>query len=65
MKDAALMMIAKEHGIYGEEKNDDIFAKQLADFADVYIDDAFGVSHRSHASVYGITKYFSNDSCFL
>jgi phosphoglycerate kinase len=46
----------------GEEKNDDIFAKQLADFADVYINDAFGVSHRSHASVYGITKYFSNEN---
>ena len=46
----------------GEEQNDDEFAKQLADFADVYINNAFGVSHRNHASVSKITKYFSNDN---
>ena len=46
----------------GEEKNDDEFAKQLADFADIYINNAFGVSHRSHASVSKITKYFSNEN---
>jgi phosphoglycerate kinase len=40
-----------------EEKNDDHFAKELASFADVYVDDAFGNAHRSHASNVGITKY--------
>lgn len=40
-----------------EEANDDEFAKKLASFADVYIDDAFGNAHRTHASNVGITKY--------
>ncbi len=41
----------------GEEANDDVFAKHLAVLADVYVNDAFGTSHRSHASITGITKY--------
>ena len=41
----------------GEEKNDDQFCAQLAALADVYINDAFGTAHRSHASTVGITKH--------
>jgi phosphoglycerate kinase len=41
-----------------EEKNDPAFAAALARLADVYINDAFAVSHRAHASVEGITKFF-------
>jgi phosphoglycerate kinase len=37
-----------------EEKNDPAFAKQLADLADVYVNDAFGSAHRAHASTEGI-----------
>ncbi len=40
-----------------EEKNDDEFAKQLAELCDVYVNDAFGAAHRAHASTAGITKY--------
>jgi len=40
-----------------EEKNDDLFAAELGGFADVYIDDAFGNAHRSHASNVGITRF--------
>ena len=40
-----------------EEKNDDGFAKELASFADIFIDDAFGNAHRSHASNVGITRF--------
>ena len=40
-----------------EEKNDEEFSKQLASLADIAVNDAFGVSHRAHASVEGITKY--------
>jgi phosphoglycerate kinase len=40
-----------------EEANDDGFAKDLASYCDVYIDDAFGNAHRSHASNSGITKF--------
>ena len=42
----------------GETKDDETFSKQLASMADFYINDAFGVSHRAHSSVHGITKYF-------
>jgi len=41
----------------GEESNDPQFAQQLAALGDVYINDAFSVSHRAHASVEGITHF--------
>jgi phosphoglycerate kinase len=41
----------------GEEENDAMFAKKLAELADVYVNDAFGVDHRKAASVAAITKY--------
>jgi phosphoglycerate kinase len=40
-----------------EEANDPDFAKTLAGYADVYVNDAFGAAHRAHASTVGITKY--------
>jgi phosphoglycerate kinase len=40
-----------------EEKNDEGFARALAAFTDVYVNDAFGTAHRAHASTYGITKH--------
>jgi phosphoglycerate kinase len=40
-----------------EEKNDEAFARQLADLCDVYVNDAFGAAHRAHASTEGITKF--------
>ncbi|MEY4342617.1 MAG: hypothetical protein RL736_413 [Pseudomonadota bacterium] len=43
-----------------EESNDPGFAKQLADLADIYINEAFSCSHRSHASVTGITKFIKS-----
>jgi phosphoglycerate kinase len=46
----------------GEIKNDKDFAKELSDFADVYINDAFGVCHRAHASVEAITQFFDEKS---
>jgi len=42
----------------GETSNDESFAKELASFADVYINDAFGACHRKHASIDAITRYF-------
>jgi phosphoglycerate kinase len=40
-----------------EEKNDNVFAKHLASLADIYINDAFSCSHRTHASIFEITKF--------
>jgi phosphoglycerate kinase len=40
-----------------EEKNDPGFAKQLASYADVYVNDAFGTAHRAHASTVGIAEH--------
>ena len=48
-----------------ETKNDPEFAKQLASLADVAVDDAFGVSHRAHASNAGIAQYIEVVSGFL
>jgi len=45
----------------GETKNDEAFAKELASFADVYINDAFGACHRKHASIYAIAQFFDKE----
>lgn len=41
----------------GETKNDPVFAKKLADLAEVFVNDAFSTCHRAHASTVGVTKY--------
>ena len=40
-----------------EEENDASFAQALARLADIYVNDAFGTAHRSHASIVGVAKY--------
>ncbi|NPA51018.1 MAG: phosphoglycerate kinase [Epsilonproteobacteria bacterium] len=42
----------------GETKNDINFAKELSSFGEIYINDAFGASHRKHASIDAITKFY-------
>jgi len=48
-----------------EETNDPDFAKTLAEYADVYINDAFGTAHRAHASTEGIAHYLPAAAGFL
>jgi phosphoglycerate kinase len=48
-----------------EEKGDEGFAKALARLGDVYVNDAFGTSHRTHASMYGVTRYITSVAGFL
>jgi phosphoglycerate kinase len=43
----------------GEEANDDGFGRQLASYADVYVNDAFGAAHRAHASTVGMIPHVS------
>jgi phosphoglycerate kinase len=46
-----------------EEKDDETFCRQLAELADVYVDDAFGAVHRAHASVHGLAKLYRERGC--
>jgi phosphoglycerate kinase len=51
---------------YNEEtKNDADFAKKLAEFGDVYVNDAFGTAHRAHASTEGVSKFLPSAAGFL
>jgi len=45
----------------GETKNDPKLSEELANMADFYINDAFGVSHRAHSSVAGISEFFDDE----
>ena len=56
MKPGQIVMLENVRFYQGEEKNDPAFAGQLANACEVYINDAFAVSHRAHASVEAITK---------
>ena len=49
----------------GEEANDPEFAKKLAQFCDVYVNDAFGAAHRAHASTEGITHFVAQSAAGL
>ncbi|MDR3348900.1 MAG: triose-phosphate isomerase [Acidaminococcales bacterium] len=48
-----------------EEKNEPEFSEKLAKLADIYVNDGFGVSHRAHASVDGITRFLPSVAGFL
>ena len=48
-----------------EEKNDPVFSQKLASYADVYVNDAFGTSHRAHSSTAGVAAYFPAVCGFL
>ena len=62
-KDVVLLENLRLHA--EEEKNDEEFAKKLAANGDVYVNDAFGASHRAHASVSAITKFLPSCAGFL
>ncbi|HEC0001549.1 phosphoglycerate kinase [Campylobacter coli] len=58
LKASEILMLENLRFEKGETKNDENLAKELASMAEVYINDAFGVCHRAHASVEAITKFF-------
>jgi len=62
LKNGEILMLENLRFDKREQQDDDTFAKELAELADVYINDAFGVSHRAHASVHAIVKYFDENS---
>ncbi|MRR34229.1 phosphoglycerate kinase [bacterium] len=57
MKPGDVVMLENLRFYPGEEKNDPEFAKSLAGLSDIYVNDAFAVSHRAHASVEAITRF--------
>jgi len=58
LQSGEIMLLENMRFEAGETKNDPELSKTLASLADVYINDAFGVSHRAHASVEGIAQHF-------
>jgi phosphoglycerate kinase len=57
LRDGGVALLENLRFTPAEEANDDAFARGLASYADVYVNDAFGTAHRAHASTVGITKY--------
>lgn len=57
MKSGDLVLLENLRFQPDEEANDAMFAKQLASFADVFVQDGFGVVHRAHASTEGVTHF--------
>ncbi len=57
IQNGSLMMLENIRFNEGEESNNSEFSKKLSNLGDVYVNDAFSCSHRSHASVEGITKH--------
>lgn len=56
MKNGDVILLENLRQNPGETKNDPKFAKALASLADIYVNDAFPVSHRAHASIVGVPK---------
>ncbi|MDW7771255.1 MAG: phosphoglycerate kinase [Desulfobulbaceae bacterium] len=59
MQDGDVILLENLRFHAEEEANDREFSRKLASLADVYVNDAFAVSHRAHASVAGVTEFFS------
>jgi phosphoglycerate kinase len=62
MKDGDVLLLENLRFHNEEEKNDESFAKKLASYGDVYINDAFGSAHRAHASTEGVTKFINKSA---
>jgi phosphoglycerate kinase len=65
LKEGEIIMLENLRFHPEEEANDPEFARSLASLADVYVNDAFGVSHRAHASVTGVSSYLPAVAGFL
>jgi 3-phosphoglycerate kinase len=66
LKDGEACLLENLRFEKGEEKNDPEFAKKLASFGDIFVNDAFGTAHRAHASTEGVTHFIKeNVSGFL
>ena len=57
LRDGDVALLENLRFFPGEEANDENFARQLAAYADVYVNDAFGTAHRAHASTVGMLQF--------
>ena len=57
MKEGEIVILENVRFHAEEEENNEVFAKELASLADVYVNNAFGTAHRAHASTAGVTEY--------
>ena len=60
VRDGQIAMLENLRFDAGEEANDETFARALASYADVYVNDAFGTAHRAHASTAGMVPMFGD-----
>ena len=60
-----IMLIQNTRFRKEEEKNDQTFSKELSQLADLYVNDAFGTSHRAHSSNVGVSKFLPSAVGFL
>lgn len=65
MREGDVLLLENVRFYPGEEANDPEFSKQLAELADVYVNDAFGTAHRAHASTVGVAEFLPAVSGFL
>lgn len=65
LKAGEVLLLENVRFYAGEEKNDPDFAKALASFGDLYVNDAFGTAHRAHASTEGVSHYLPSYAGFL
>ena len=61
LKEGEVLLLENVRFDKRETKNDEGFAKELSEFGEFYINDAFGVSHRAHASVEAITRFYDKE----
>lgn len=57
LKEGDFILLENLRNYEGEEKNSEHFARQLASLGEIYVNDAFSVSHRNHASIVGVPKF--------
>lgn len=57
LQDGDVVMLENVRSHSGEEENDESFARTLASYGDIYVNDAFSDSHRAHASIVGVPAY--------
>lgn len=65
LKPGEVLMLENVRFYKEEEKNDPGYAKALASYGDVYVNDAFGTAHRAHASTEGVSHYLPSYAGFL